>query len=131
MRPAGRSLATPAVDRLKVAHLSLEGLNHNIKSQQPRLVNSSPSANELGAGNSNVIPTKPSLPTSTITCSSEDNMPTDTAHCIYIRHCTFDFLLLFRFCFACFTFTTSLLFSFYFLCGEDCSDPATLVGDCF
>ena len=69
-----------SVDRLKVAHLSLEGLNHNIKSQQPRLVNSSLSASELGAGNSNIIPTKPSLPTSTITCSPEDNMPTDTIH---------------------------------------------------
>ena len=69
-----------SVDRLKVAHLSLEGLNHNIKSQQPRLVNSSPSTSELGAGNSNNIPTKPSSPTSTITCSSEDNMPTDTIH---------------------------------------------------
>ena len=67
-------------DRLKVAHLFLEGLNHNIKSQQPRLVNSSPSASELGAGNSNIIPTKPSSSTSTITCSSEDNMPTDTIH---------------------------------------------------
>ena len=69
-----------SVDRLKVAHLSLEGLNHNIKSQQLRLVDSSPSASELGAGNSNIIPTKPSLPTSTITCSSEDNMPTDNIH---------------------------------------------------
>ena len=69
-----------SIDRLKMAHLSLEGLNHNIKSQQPRLVNSSPSASELGAGNSNIIPTKPSSPTSTITCSSEDNMPTDTIH---------------------------------------------------
>ena len=49
-------------------------------SQQPRLVNSSLSASELGAGNSNIIPTKPSSPTSTITCSSEDNMPTDTSH---------------------------------------------------
>ena len=69
-----------SVDRLKVAHLSLEGLNHNIKSQQLRLVDSSPSASELGAGSSNIIPTKPSSPTSTITCSSEDNMPTDNIH---------------------------------------------------
>ena len=69
-----------SVGRLKVAHLSLEGLSNNIKSQQPRLVNSSPSASELGAGNSNIIPTKSSSPTSTITCSSEDNMPTDTIH---------------------------------------------------
>ena len=69
-----------SVDRLKVAHLSLERLNHNIKLQQPRLVKSSPSASELSAGNSNIIPTKPSSPTSTITCSSEDNMPTDNIH---------------------------------------------------
>ena len=72
-----------SVDRLKVAHLSLEVLNHNIKSQQPRLVNSSPSARELGAGNSNIIPTKLSSPTSTITCSSEENMPTDTISFIF------------------------------------------------
>ena len=54
------------------------------------------------------------------------------AYCIYIFPtvlltfcCYFDFVLL-----VLCLLLPFLLFSFYFLCGEDCSDPATLVGDC-
>ena len=50
---------------------------------------------------------------------------------IYIPYCTFDFCCYFDFVLLVLRLLLpSLLFSFYFLCGEDCSDAATLVGDC-